>query len=286
MINPEFFLHEGLAKCSPEARLLFISLWTQADREGRLRWIPIRVLAESFPHEPKTDVQVLAAELEKAEVVRFYLIRGRLFAYLPGFTTWQRPHRNEAASKCPEPPEGLWPTKGQPKDNQGSSKGFHIRNTEYGIRNTEHRRDPQEDPSGENERDQKKKDQNKRRKDRGFSPTGDPEIDSIAEFLLSAWGPGSPRGSEKKPPTLGRLDQLASWVQIQRDAYPGIDILSEARSALAWESSQPQRKKTQIPRFLSGWFRRAQDRGGSSRRQGAASDDDVLQKARSFGAKI
>jgi len=272
MINPAFFLHEGLAKCSPRARLLFISLWTQADREGRIRWIDIRVLSESFPHEPETNVQILASELEKAGFVRFYLVNGRLFAYLPGFTTWQRPHRNEADSKCPEPPEDLWTTKGQPKDNQRTAEGFHIQNTECRMRNTE------EERGSPSPQDEKKKDQ-------GFSPTGDPEVDAICSLLLSSWGPGSPRAHDKRPPTLGRIDALAAWAKIQRDAYPAVDILSETRSALAWEASQPSRRKYQIRRFLSGWYRRAQDRGGPPPRAGQ-SDEEVLRKARSLGANL
>ena len=33
-IKPGFFKNEHLAECQPLARLLFIGLWTLADREG------------------------------------------------------------------------------------------------------------------------------------------------------------------------------------------------------------------------------------------------------------
>ena len=118
MVNPEFFLHEALGKASPHARLLFISLWTQADREGRLRWLPLRIHGEAFPHEPKLSMDKLAAELVKADVLVLYRIGDRTFAQIPGFPKWQRPHKNEAASRCPGPPDI-----GEPKASQRMANG-------------------------------------------------------------------------------------------------------------------------------------------------------------------
>ena len=117
LINPEFFLHEGLGKCSPHARLLFISLWTQADREGRLRWIPLRIHGDAFPHEPTLSVEKLGRELQTAGVLLLYSVEGRRFAHLPGFKRWQSPHRNETQSRVPPPPAG------QPRVNQRTAKG-------------------------------------------------------------------------------------------------------------------------------------------------------------------
>ena len=39
-IKPEFFTSEDIVALSPLARLLFIALWCEADREGRLVWKP------------------------------------------------------------------------------------------------------------------------------------------------------------------------------------------------------------------------------------------------------
>ncbi|MEO7272063.1 MAG: hypothetical protein ABI211_08660 [Vicinamibacterales bacterium] len=54
--------------------------------------------------------------------------------------------------------------------------------------------------------------------------------------------------------------QLREW----QGLYPGIDVSSEARKALAWVLSHPERRKTPkgMPRFLVGWLGRATDRGG------------------------
>jgi len=100
-LSPEFFLHEGLAGCSPHARLLFASLWCQADREGRLLWLPMQVYGSTFPWEPGLDVGAMAAELEAVGCLRRYRHNGKLYADLPGFLAWQRPHRNEPDSRHP-----------------------------------------------------------------------------------------------------------------------------------------------------------------------------------------
>jgi hypothetical protein len=48
-----------------------------------------------------------------------------------------------------------------------------------------------------------------------------------------------------------------------RAAYPSLDVLGEARKALAWVQADPGRKKTArgMLRFLTGWMGRAQDHG-------------------------
>lgn len=52
-----------------------------------------------------------------------------------------------------------------------------------------------------------------------------------------------------------------AFVQAAREAYPGVDLLVQARRALAWEIANPQRKKRQHGRFLSNWWARQQDQG-------------------------
>lgn len=41
-IKPAFFMNDELAEIDPLGRLLFIGLWTIADREGRLEDRPAR----------------------------------------------------------------------------------------------------------------------------------------------------------------------------------------------------------------------------------------------------
>lgn len=47
-------------------------------------------------------------------------------------------------------------------------------------------------------------------------------------------------------------DLLSSWAR----AYPRVDILSEVAKAHAWEVANPQRRKKDRARFLSGWLSR------------------------------
>lgn len=55
--------------------------------------------------------------------------------------------------------------------------------------------------------------------------------------------------------------ELTRW----RDAYPGLDALSEARRMLLWLDANPTRRKTHrgMPRFISNWLGRSQDRGST-----------------------
>lgn len=65
----------------------------------------------------------------------------------------------------------------------------------------------------------------------------------------------------KQPRWLLTAEQVAEWSAL----FPSLDVLAECRSALAWVSAAPARRKTAsgMKRFLVGWFGRAQNRGGN-----------------------
>ena len=118
-LSPEIFLHQGVSECSPHARLLFMSLWTQVDRDGRMRWVPLQVHGNTFPHEPDVDIPSMVAELEAKGFLERYSAGGKAYLWLPGFKRWQNPHKNEPPSRLPPPshesgatPERLDPVKG------------------------------------------------------------------------------------------------------------------------------------------------------------------------------
>lgn len=56
--------------------------------------------------------------------------------------------------------------------------------------------------------------------------------------------------------------RVAEWAA----AFPGVDVMTESRKALAWLNANPRQIKTWdgMPRFLFAWMSRAQNRGGSS----------------------
>jgi len=71
-------------------------------------------------------------------------------------------------------------------------------------------------------------------------------------------------------PTVGKgdtrwvltLEQVQKWSAL----YPGVDVLTEARKALAWCEANPGRRKTAagMPRFMVAWLGKEQDKGRSA----------------------
>jgi hypothetical protein len=99
-IKPEFFSNEEIGNLAPEARLLFIGLWTLADREGRLEDRPIRIRAQLFPFDTWSIVPFLQ-QLEQAKLISRYEADGKRVIQVVSFTKHQRPHPKESKSDLP-----------------------------------------------------------------------------------------------------------------------------------------------------------------------------------------
>lgn len=93
-IKPEFFTSDDICALSPLARLLYIGLWCEADREGRLEWMP-RVFKRRYLPDDDCDIEEVCKELLKRDLVRLY---GEDLAYIPTFLTHQKPNPREADS--------------------------------------------------------------------------------------------------------------------------------------------------------------------------------------------
>ena len=104
-VKPELFHHEGLASCSPHARLLFIAMLQLADREGRFRWLPMQCHSHAFPHEPGIDVSSLAEELRAVGCIKAYRAGDKTFVDVANFTRHQRVPSSERPSTLPRPTE-------------------------------------------------------------------------------------------------------------------------------------------------------------------------------------
>ena len=105
-IKPGFFENEYLAELSFEARLLFIGLWTLADREGRLEDRPKRIKATLFPYD-ELDVNKLLQQLASSSdkfIVR-YEHEGEKYIQIANFSKHQNPHIKEPVSTIPAPCE-------------------------------------------------------------------------------------------------------------------------------------------------------------------------------------
>ena len=101
-IKPDFFLHEELAELSALHRLLFIGLWTLADKRGVLEDRPKRIKAALLPWED-CDVEALLADLDRGGFIVRYEAEGERCLYIPGFAKHQKPHPKEAEASLPLP---------------------------------------------------------------------------------------------------------------------------------------------------------------------------------------
>jgi hypothetical protein len=97
-IKPDFFTSEDIVSLSPLARLLYIALWCEADREGRFTWRPATFKLRYFPGD-RVNIESLGKELTRRELV----IRYGCFAYIPSFLSHQHPNLREKPSSLPDP---------------------------------------------------------------------------------------------------------------------------------------------------------------------------------------
>lgn len=103
-IKPEFFTSEDIVSLSPLARLFYVSLWCEADREGRFEWKP-RTLKMRYLPADNCDIDTLGQELIDSGLVNLYEANGRTYAHIPGFTRHQVINNREQDSDLPPPPQ-------------------------------------------------------------------------------------------------------------------------------------------------------------------------------------
>ena len=103
-IKPGFFTNEELADLAPLTRLLFIGLWTLADREGRLEDRPRRIKAELLPYDD-CDVDEALTTLVRSASIQRYRVGDVAVIQIVNFGKHQKPHPNEVASVLPAAPE-------------------------------------------------------------------------------------------------------------------------------------------------------------------------------------
>lgn len=118
-IKPGFFKNEHLIELPYEFRLLFVGLWTLADREGRLEDRPKRIKLELFPGD-SVDVDAGLSALESSGFVFRYVVDGKGYIQVTEFLKHQNPHPREAASvlPCMSPSIDV----SQPRHDQGNAK--------------------------------------------------------------------------------------------------------------------------------------------------------------------
>lgn len=103
-IKPEFFTDEVVAALDPLDRLVFIGLWTQADKGGKFEWKPRQLGVNILPYE-KGDFSARLERLVSAGVVVKYSSNGSVYGKVKNFLKHQKPHLTERESVIPEPGE-------------------------------------------------------------------------------------------------------------------------------------------------------------------------------------
>lgn len=99
-IKPEFFTSEDIVYLTPLSRIFYVSLWCEADREGRLEWKPKTLKLRYLPGD-NCDIEELAAELIEAGLIALYEVNGKTYAEIPTFGKHQVINNRESQSKIP-----------------------------------------------------------------------------------------------------------------------------------------------------------------------------------------
>lgn len=102
-----------------EARLLFIGLWTLADREGRLQDRPIRIAAQLFPYD-SWPVDTLLSNLTEAGLIRRYEVEGHKCIQIINFLKHQHIHPNESTYGLPASLKQITELTGNSRDLPGN----------------------------------------------------------------------------------------------------------------------------------------------------------------------
>lgn len=99
-IKPEFFTSESVLSVSPLARLFFIGLWCEADRDGRLKWKPKTLKFRYLPGD-SVNIEKLCSELENEGMILTYTVDEVDYCEIPSFADHQVINNRERDSLIP-----------------------------------------------------------------------------------------------------------------------------------------------------------------------------------------
>ena len=105
-IKPDFFDDPGVCDLSAEAALVFIGLWPQADRAGRLPDEPRRLKIRIRPMS-RCDMDAILTELHEAGFIIRYEVDNQRLIQVKNFDKHQRPHHQEPPSVFAPVPDGF-----------------------------------------------------------------------------------------------------------------------------------------------------------------------------------
>jgi len=154
-IKPKFFTNEELVELPFATRLLFIGLWTVADRAGRMEDRPKRIKMDIFPADD-IDVDAALNALQASGFLLRYEAEGKRYIQVLAFDKHQNPHKDEKASAIPAPTGHGASTVQAPESNGGNLADSLIPDslipeslfTESEVKPTVERKRPTADGSG------------------------------------------------------------------------------------------------------------------------------------------
>lgn len=100
-IKPGFFTNDELVELPFATRLLFIGLWTIADREGRMVDRPKKIKMEIFPADD-VDCDQALTELAGSGFIKRYQVGDCKVIEIANFAKHQAPHSTEKDSLLPD----------------------------------------------------------------------------------------------------------------------------------------------------------------------------------------
>lgn len=109
-IKPEFFTDEDVGRLPPLERVLYVGLWTEADRRGRLLDKPVTLKVKLLPYDD-CDIGAMLQHLHEAGFIQRYQVDGTGYICIPRFEAHQRPHPKEVDCNYPEPPASKPPSR-------------------------------------------------------------------------------------------------------------------------------------------------------------------------------
>lgn len=261
-IKPSFFVDEDIMALGLAARLMFVGMWTLADRDGRLEDKPLTIKMQTLPVDA-VDPAIVLAELNAAGLIHRYVVGGKRYISIPGFVKHQKPHPKEPASIHPAPSDG------QPLNKPEKAKDIAVQG------------EPGKDTAKPGEQRKETDGREKVVSSRADSGSlvlgsGDPETrkgsDSRESVGTEASSPPSapaPAAILKLPCMPGRANGPREWPLTERevglltDAFPGVDVVAAAKRANVWLVANPGRRKTFAGMFeaLRRWIARDVERG-------------------------
>lgn len=106
MISPEIWESQNFSELSDLAKIVFISLFSHADDEGRGRADPAFIKNTTFPYDENrrvADIKQALSEIALRMSVQFYSVNGIEYYFMTKWERWQKIDK-PSKSKLPPPP--------------------------------------------------------------------------------------------------------------------------------------------------------------------------------------